>query len=138
MVNSKSDLLGNLVKKDAKEITIENTIGPNEDVIRITYRRGITAGDILVELDMVNDYLLADAEGELSLKDVIPSSAELMLIPGSIAGSISEGQQAKLSTRAKNEIIENAKDFFFSNLTVKILIYIIHLNSGKGKFERKK
>ncbi|MFW9894334.1 MAG: hypothetical protein ACFFD7_00855 [Candidatus Thorarchaeota archaeon] len=95
MVNSEFDLLGNLVKKEGKEIFIENTIGPNEDVIRITYRRGITAGDILVELDMVNDYILADAEGELSLEDVIPSSAELMLIPGSIAGANYHLQERK-------------------------------------------
>lgn len=87
IVNSKSDLLGNLVKKNAKEITIENTIGPNEDVIRITYRGGITAGDILVELDMANDFLLVDAEREFSLEDIIPSSAELILIPSSIAGA---------------------------------------------------
>ena len=86
-VNFPSDLLGNLVKKDGKEITIENIIGPNEDVIRITYRRGITAGEILVDLDVANDFLLANAEGELSLGDIIPPSAELMLIPSSIAGS---------------------------------------------------
>ncbi len=114
-VNSEFDLLGNLVKKDGKEITIENTIGPNEDIIRITYRRGITAGDILVELDMANDFLLADAEGELSLGDVIPPSAELMLIPGSIAGAGSSESQIRgpnriVSDDISSEILSDLKE----------------------------
>ena len=115
MVNSRSDLLGNLVKKDSKEITIENTIGPNDDLIRITYRRGITAGDILVDLDMANDNVLADVERELSLGDIIPPSAELMLIPGSIAGGTQVKSLTKLSINTKSEIINEAKNYFFSN-----------------------
>ncbi len=104
-VNSKSDFNENLVKKDAKQITIENTIGPNQDVLKITYRKGMTAGDILIELNMVNDYLLADAEGEVSLEDIIPPSAELLLIPGSIAGvGSSESQTRGPNRRTRDDI----------------------------------
>ncbi|MFW9882350.1 MAG: class I SAM-dependent methyltransferase [Candidatus Thorarchaeota archaeon] len=100
---------------DSNEIFIENTIGPNEDVIRITYRRGITAGDILVDLDMANDYVLADAEGELFLGDVIPPSAELMLIQGSIAGAGSSESQIRGPNRLvredlSSEILTNLKE----------------------------
>ena len=117
-VNFPSDLLGNLVKKDAKEITIENTIGPNDDVIRITYRRGITAGDILVELDMANDYVLANAEGELSLGDVIPLSTELMLIPGSVAGAQQQSNIQKQLTELQKElykILDNEFEAHYPN-----------------------
>ena len=122
-VNSEFDLLGNLVKKDDNEITIENTIGPNEDVIRISYRRGITAGDILVELDMANDFLLADAEGEYSLEDVISPSAELMLIPGSIAGAQQQSNIQKKLTELQKElykILDNEFNAHYPNDIVSI------------------
>ena len=117
-VNFRSDSNEILVKKDGQEITIENTIGPNEDVIRITYRRGITAGDILVELDMANDFLLADAEREFSLEDVISPSAELMLIPGSIAGAQQQSNIQKQLTELQKElykILDNEFDAHYPN-----------------------
>ena len=99
------------MKKDAKEITIENTIGPNEDVIKITYRRGITAGDILVDLDMANEFLLANAEGELSLGDVVPPSAELMFIPSSIAGATSV---RNIRNPQRLNLVRNIAQIFYS------------------------
>ena len=62
------------------------TIGPEQDPIRIPYQRVMTAGDILLELDLDDSFILWDnIEGkELSLEEVISPGAKLLVIPSSI------------------------------------------------------
>ncbi len=77
-----------LAKKN--EITIQNTIGPNNEIITIAYKKGMTAGDIeIVDFQLSKDeYILEDiVKGVLAPNDVISPNARLVLIPSLIGGS---------------------------------------------------
>jgi len=91
-------------------ILIENTIGPDQDLIRITYRKGMTARDILLELEMANDYLLADIEGKLlRLEDFVLPSAELLLIPGT---SAENGELNEFNRHKRQKLIDDIVNTF--------------------------